>query len=164
MSDITTKPSLKNLDIFFVTFGGSGYAPKAPGTAGSLAILIPLMILGQFNPPFFLYFPILIPLTCGSWYVIKSVEEKYKIHDPGWIVIDEVIGMWITILFLPKQSIIGFIIAFIYFRAFDIIKPWPVSFFDEQQTPLGTLLDDVVAGILAGLSCILTFKLIDFLA
>ena len=164
MSDITTKPSLKNLDIFFVTFCGSGYSPKAPGTAGSLAILLPLMILGQFNPPFFLYFPILIPLAFGSWFVIQTVEQKYKIHDPSWIVIDEVVGMWIATLFLPSYSILAFIVSFIYFRAFDIIKPWPVSYFDRQGTAFGTLFDDIVAGVLAGLSCILTFKLIDFLS
>ncbi len=164
MSDNTTKPPLKNLDIFFVTFCGSGLSPKAPGTAGSLAILIPLIILGQFNPPFFLYFPILIPLTCGSWFVITSVEKKYAVDDPPWIVIDEVIGMWIATLFISEYSLLAFILSFIYFRAFDIIKPWPVSYFDKQASAAGTLLDDIVAGILAGISTILTFKLIDFLS
>ncbi len=164
MSDYTTKPSIKNPDIFLATFCGSGYVPFAPGTAGSAATAILLALLGRFNPPFFLYIPFLLPLSFASWFVIRSVEMKYQVHDPKWIVIDEVVGMWLTILFLPNHNYSSYLLAFIYFRLFDILKPWPVSYFDALNTPFGTLFDDVVAGTLAGISCILTFKLLELLS
>ena len=145
-----TKPSLKDPEILFLTFFGSGYSPWAPGTAGSLAILLPLYFLGQLNPPFFLFIPFIIILCAGSLYIINSVEKRLGLHDPGWIVIDEVVGMWIATLFLQSNTLTHFILAFIWFRVFDIIKPWPVSYFDNMSNSFGTLFDDVVAGLLAG--------------
>ena len=145
-----TKPSLKDPEIVFLTFFGSGLSPWAPGTMGSLAILVPLYILGQLNPPFFLFLPFITILCVGSLYMINRVEKKMGLHDPQWIVIDEVVGMWIATLFLQNNSLTHFLMAFIWFRVFDIFKPWPINYFDNMNNSFGTLFDDVVAGLLAG--------------
>lgn len=167
MSDdkkITKKPSIKSSEILFLTCLGVGLSPVSPGTLGSLFILLPLYFLGQLNPPFFFYIPIIILLSVISIYIISYAEKKHQVHDPGWIVIDEVVGMWIAILFLTSNHYAHFLVAFGWFRFFDILKPWPVSYFDNMATPFGTLFDDVVAGFMAGASYLLTFKLLELLS
>ncbi|EQC43221.1 phosphatidylglycerophosphatase A [Bacteriovorax sp. Seq25_V] len=158
------KPPLNDPAILFLTCLGAGYSPYAPGTVGSLAILLPLYFLGQMNPPFFLFIPFISILSLMSIYIINIVEKKHKIHDPGWIVIDEVVGMWIACLFLTSHSAIHYFVAFIWFRCFDILKPWPVSYFDKLESAFGTLFDDVVAGLMGGASYLLTFKLLEVLS
>ena len=155
-----TKPSIKDPDILFLTFLGSGLSPWAPGTMGSLAILLPLYFLGQMNPPFFLFIPFLTVLCVISWYIIERVQTRLNTHDPKWIVIDEVVGLWITTLFIQNNSFLHYFVCFVWFRVFDILKPWPVSYFDRLESAFGTLFDDVVAGLLAGVFYLLTFKYI----
>jgi phosphatidylglycerophosphatase A len=154
------RPSLKDPEILFVTFLGSGLSPWAPGTAGSLAILLPLYFLGQMKPPFFFFIPILTMLSVASWYLIGYVERKHNVHDPKWIVIDEVVGLWLTTLFIQSNELTHFLLCFIWFRVFDILKPWPVSYFDKLESPFGTLFDDIVAGFLAGIFYLLTIRVI----
>ncbi|OIQ18529.1 MAG: hypothetical protein BM556_09750 [Bacteriovorax sp. MedPE-SWde] len=155
------KISIKDPEIFFLTFLGSGLSPYAPGTMGSLAILLPLYFLGQMNPPFFLFIPFLVTLSVISVFIIKRVEKRLGVHDPKWIVIDEVVGMWIAVLFLQSNELTHFLVSFAWFRVFDILKPWPVSYFDKMETAFGTLFDDVIAGLLAGGFYLLTFKLLE---
>lgn len=155
------KVTLKDPEILFLTFLGSGMSPYFPGTMGSLAILLPLYFLGQMNPPFFLFIPFLVMLSVISIFIIKRTEERLKVHDPKWIVIDEVIGMWIAVLFLQSNELTHFLVAFAWFRVFDILKPWPVSYFDNMKNAIGTLFDDIVAGLLAGGFYLLTFKLLE---
>lgn len=144
-------PSLKNPEILFLSFFGVGLAPKAPGTFGTLACLPLYYLLGKFNAPFFLFIPFLTILTIISCYIAEIVQKKYNIHDPGWIVIDEVIGMGVTWLFLQEQSILHYVIIFALFRFFDIVKFWPASYFDKKvEHGMGTILDDVISGIFAG--------------
>ncbi len=146
------RPSLKRLDILFLSFFGVGYAPFAPGTFGTIAILPFLYFMGRFNPPYFLFIPFIIILTIISSFIAEIVQQKFKLHDPQWIVIDEVIGMSIAWLFIAQHTILHLFILFILFRFFDIIKIWPASFFDKKVTHgMGTILDDVVSGIYAGL-------------
>ncbi len=158
------KPPLNDPAILFLTCLGAGYSPYFPGTVGSLVILLPLYFLGQMSPPFFLFIPFISILSLMSIYIIDIVEKKHKIHDPGWIVIDEVVGMWITCLFLQSHDAIHYFVAFIWFRVFDILKPWPVSYFDNLQSAFGTLFDDVVAGLMGGAAYLLTFKLLEVLS
>ena len=73
-------------------------------------------------------------------------------HDPQWIVIDEVIGMSVAWLFIGEHTLTRLLILFVLFRFFDIIKVWPASYFDKKVTHgMGTILDDVVSGIYAGI-------------
>lgn len=148
----SNRPSLKRLDILFLSFFGVGYAPFAPGTWGTLATLPFLYGIGRFNPPFFLFIPFLIIMTIISSYVANSVQNNLKLHDPGWIVIDEVLGMTTAWLFIQKHNFIQLAILFALFRFFDIVKFWPASYFDKKvEHGYGTIVDDIVSGIFAGL-------------
>lgn len=148
----TNRPDLKSPDIFFLSFFGAGFLPKAPGTWGSLAIIPFLYLLGKFNPPFFLFIPFIVIMTILSSYITEFVQKKYELHDPQFIVIDEVIGMFVTWLFIQRHTLIDLFIIFLLFRIFDIIKIWPASFFDKKvKHGAGTILDDIVSAIYAGL-------------
>jgi phosphatidylglycerophosphatase A len=146
------RPSLKRLDILFLSFFGSGYLPVAPGTWGTLATLPFLYGIGRFNPPYFLFIPLLIIVTIISSFVAEIVQKELKLHDPQWIVIDEVLGMTTAWLFIKTHNLLHLMILFVLFRFFDIIKVWPASYFDQKvQHGAGTILDDIVSGIYAGL-------------
>lgn len=146
------RPSLKRLDILFLSFFGVGFSPFAPGTCGTIATLPFLFFLGKFNPPFFLFIPFLIILTIISSFIADIVQKKLELHDPQWIVIDEVIGMSVAWLFIGEHNLLNLFILFVLFRFFDIVKVWPASYFDKKVTHgMGTILDDVVSGIYAGI-------------
>ena len=132
---------------YFLAFGlGSGLAAVAPGTAGSaLGLLL-------FIPALYAPFPvqvviIVIGFVLGVW-VCDRVAKHMEVKDPGGIVWDEFVGMWITLLWLP--SLVWLLPAFLLFRLFDIWKPWPVRIADEKLVGgLGIMLDDVFAGLYA---------------
>ncbi len=157
------QPSLKKPEILFLSFFGVGFLPKAPGTWGTLATLPFLYLLGLFNPPFFLFIPFLLILTAGSCFIAEHIQKTYEVHDPQWIVIDEVLGMSVTWLFSLKYSLTHLIIQFVLFRFFDIVKVWPASYFDKKMHHgAGTILDDIVSGIYAGLVYLLIATFINF--
>lgn len=146
----------KRADICFLSFGWSGFLPKAPGTWGSLATLPLLYLLGLSGAPGFIFIPFIIILTAGASFIAEAVQKELNVHDPGWIVIDEVIGMIITWAFAPTTNFITLFIMFGLFRFFDIIKFWPASYCDQKiDHGAGTILDDVVSGVYAGISFIL---------
>ena len=155
------RPSLKRLDILFLSFFGSGYLPVAPGTWGTLATLPFLYAIGRFNPPFFLFIPFITIVTIISSIIAESVQKELKVHDPQWIVIDEFLGMSTAWLFIQTHNLLHLSILFILFRFFDIIKVWPASFFDQKvHHGAGTILDDIVSGIYAGLLYLVIAKFI----
>jgi phosphatidylglycerophosphatase A len=83
------------------------------------------------------------------------VQKKYQVHDPSWIVIDEVLGILVTYALCPLKSFLGVFILFVLFRFFDIVKVWPASYFDRMTHGAGTILDDIVSGVYAGLVALL---------
>ncbi|MBC7658673.1 MAG: phosphatidylglycerophosphatase A [Chitinophagaceae bacterium] len=131
-----------------------GMLPKAPGTWGSLAglpvawlIAQSVQGLGDFS------IPVAVFLLCGvgliSWWSIDRTEKQWNTHDDGRIVIDEVLGQAIVSVFFPFDAF-HMITAFAFFRFFDIFKPGPIGWADQKLPgALGTLLDDVIAGIFA---------------
>lgn len=128
----------------------SGYFPIAPGTVGSLiaAVLTGLVPASQ---------SILFPLFIGLFYFIgvwaSSEVEKTHGHDASVINLDEMIGMWISVLFLPmRMNLFWLGGAFLLFRLYDIIKPFPAN--DAQKLPRGwgVMTDDVAAGVYANVS------------
>lgn len=136
----------------FLSFFGVGFIPWAPGTFGTIATLPFLYVLGQMGAPFFLFIPFLAVFTFISCFIAEYAQKKYSLHDPGWIVMDEVLGMSVTWLFLQQQSLLHLALAFGLFRFFDIIKFWPASYFDKDvHHGSGTILDDIISGIYAGL-------------
>jgi phosphatidylglycerophosphatase A len=85
--------------------------------------------------------------------------EIFYGHDPSTVTIDEVLGMWVSLLFLPKTLLLA-VGAFIIFRLLDIVKPWPARFFDRKQGGWNIMLDDVVAGIYTNLVLQLAVKIV----
>jgi phosphatidylglycerophosphatase A len=125
----------------------SGYSPIASGTVGSA------VGLAFYCIPGFEQLYVILPL-CLIIYVVgvrtAAAMEKVYGHDPGEVTIDEVLGMWISLLFLPKQIVIA-VAAFFIFRILDIIKPYPARQFDNTPGGTGIMLDDVVSGIYTNL-------------
>lgn len=135
---------------------GSGLSPRAPGTAGSLAALLPGWWLLQLPLPWFAL-SVLLVFALGCWSG-QWVNRKLGAHDSGCIVIDEWVGMWITLaplyLLAPPAGPLWlwFALAFGLFRLTDILKPWPASWADRHvHGGLGVMLDDVFAAIWSAL-------------
>ena len=124
-----------------------GKIPLAPGTWGSLvALSLWYLIKPKIIDPLFLL------ITGGLFFIGIAVSEiitrELDNYDPKEIVIDEWVGMWIA-LYLVPHSIFWGLVSFFLFRFFDIFKPGPVQIMDDIHSPIGVMLDDVVAGILA---------------
>jgi phosphatidylglycerophosphatase A len=132
----------------FVAFGfGTGLAPVAPGTFGSLpGVLLAWLMLG-FSLPVQIGVAIAICLA-GVWLCGESAR-RIGVHDHGGIVWDEICGMYITLLVVPF-SWLDWGLAFLLFRALDIVKPWPIRDLDHRLGGgLGIMLDDLVAALYA---------------
>ena len=132
----------------FLAFGfGTGLAPFAPGTFGS----IPGLILFWLTLDFGLYVQLSIAIAMalvGIWICGESAR-RIGVHDHGGIVWDEIVGMYVT-LFLAPVSIVGFVLAFVLFRIMDIVKPWPIRDLDHSMRGgLGIMLDDLLAAVYA---------------
>ncbi len=124
---------------------GSGLAPKAPGTFGTLAAL-PLVAYLHWCLPISFYLLFVVGLFLLAVYCAQRTQQDWRCHDPGRIVIDEWVGLAVTVIALPAQVWV-WCAAFVVFRFFDIIKPWPIRWLDAQvKGGLGNVLDDVVAG------------------
>ncbi len=134
--------------VHLLAFGfGSGAARRAPGTWGSL-VAIPLYFLFFWLPPALYWTLVGLAFVVGIWLCGRTARDL-KVHDHGGIVWDEFVGMWIVLGFHP-DTLQGVLIAFLLFRLFDILKPWPISWFDEQMPGgIGIMFDDVLAGLMA---------------
>lgn len=144
----------------FLTLFFSGYSKKAPGTIGSLvALLLGLPILIFSANTLFLgaIFIGLIAIT-----QIDKEEEESKIHDSSYIVIDELVGMWLAMA-ISGLSLAGVVLSFIFFRIYDITKPSLIGKIDKEvKGGLGVVADDALAGVLAGLSVLLVIHILGF--
>jgi phosphatidylglycerophosphatase A len=158
------KPKLSSPEVFFLSLGGIGFLPKSPGTFASLATIIPLYLLGQYNAPFILFIPILLIMFGVSIFLIGYVQKKFKIEDPSWIVIDELFGVFAMWPFLQSKQYQWalYLLGFIFFRALDIFKPGPIGLIDRKlKNGFGVMLDDILAGFLAGFFCLLLIRLLN---
>ncbi len=144
----------------FLTLFFSGYSKKAPGTIGSLvALLLGLPILIFSANTLFLgaIFVGLIAIT-----QIDKEEEETKRHDSSYIVIDELVGMWLA-MSISGLSLAGVVLSFIFFRIYDITKPSLIGRIDKEvKGGLGVVADDALAGVLAGLSALLVIHILGF--
>ena len=139
---------MKKVAWFIGTGAGVGLSPVAPGTFGTAAALLMYYVLPvPSTSPIFLSI-ILIGLVVGIWATgIVSTDDN---PDPGKVVWDEYVGLWITCLLLPKTWE-WLIFAFFIFRIFDILKPWPIKRVESFPKGWGIMLDDVLAGIYGNL-------------
>ncbi|UOR74283.1 phosphatidylglycerophosphatase A family protein [Helicobacter pylori] len=144
----------------FLTLFFSGYSKKAPGTIGSLvALLLGLPIL-IFSANTLFLAAVLIGLIAIAQ--IDKEEEESKIHDSSYIVIDELVGMWLAMA-ISGLSLAGVILSFIFFRIYDITKPSLIGKIDKEvKGGLGVVTDDALAGVLAGLSVLLVINILGF--
>jgi phosphatidylglycerophosphatase A len=133
-----------------LAFGfGSGLAPKAPGTFGTLAALPFYLLLQQL--PVSYYLLVLIAAFAVGIYACDRTATAMKVHDHGGIVWDEFVGFWVTMVAAPPGWL-WILIGFGLFRLFDILKPFPINWFDRHiKGGLGIMLDDVLAGSVAWL-------------
>ncbi|GHQ97524.1 phosphatidylglycerophosphatase A [Helicobacter pylori] len=144
----------------FLTLFFSGYSKKAPGTIGSLvALLLGLPVL-IFSANTLFLGAILIGLIAIAQ--IDKEEEESKIHDSSYIVIDELVGMWLAMA-ISGLSLAGVVLSFIFFRIYDITKPSLIGKIDKEvKGGLGVVADDALAGVLAGLSALLIINILGF--
>jgi phosphatidylglycerophosphatase A len=125
----------------------SGRLPLCPGTWGSLAAIIPWFFLRELPWPAYLLMLVLVFVL--GFFVAGSAEKLLDQPDAGPIVIDEFLGMFITLAFAPAHPA-AWVLGFLLFRFFDIKKPFPCSWFDERiHGGIGIMMDDVIAGIYA---------------
>lgn len=144
-------PGFLRNPVHLLAFGfGSGAAARAPGTWGSLAA-IPVWYAFAWLPGTVYWAIVVVAFLVGIWLCGQTARDL-KVHDHGGIVWDEFVGMWIALGLFPQQ-LVGVLLAFILFRLFDVLKPWPISWLDDRLPGgLGIMVDDVVAGVMAMLS------------
>ena len=149
---------IKNFNFLLVTMFGLGKIKFMPGTFGSLATIVILFYLfHSINVPSDIILIGLIIIFIYSFYAVSSYIKDSKNKDPGEIIIDEFLGQSIPIYLYEishgtskenNEAIVYYIIFFILFRYFDIIKPFPVNFFDKNfKNSFGVIMDDICAGL-----------------
>jgi phosphatidylglycerophosphatase A len=150
------------LAVLLATFGYVGHFPIAPGTAGSAAALVLYVLLRWTGSPLVEGGVVVLLLIAGIW-AGSAAERHYGREDPGYVVIDEVVGMLVTLLFIPL-SWSGVLLGFFLFRLFDILKPPPARQLEHLHGGFGIMLDDVVAGLFGNLALRLVIWLVPNLA
>ena len=142
---------MKIKELLFTVFY-AGYSPVAPGTMGTLVAMILYIIVNLVFSgidPMKLHvsnFIFLIIIIYPSIKLAGSAEKFYNTKDPQHVVIDEALGYWTGVLFIPFSFSYA-IIAFILFRFFDITKPFPARYFESLHGGFGIIMDDIIAGI-----------------
>ena len=145
-----------NIPLYFCTSFGIGYLSRFPGTLSSFLILPIIWIIKSYlGLKIFLCFEIFFVIF--SFILVHEAIKKLSNKDPKFIVIDEYVGQSIALIFC-NEKIIEYILAFIFFRFFDILKPFPINYFDKQKNSFGVVMDDIFAGIISGLIIYFIFK------
>jgi phosphatidylglycerophosphatase A len=149
------------LAVFIATVGYCGYFPIAPGTVGSAAGLVVYLLVWWTQSPVVEGLLIVALYAIGIWAGTEA-EHYFGGIDPGPVVIDEVLGMLITLAFMPV-GLWTAIAGFVLFRIFDVIKPFPAGRFERLHGGLGVMSDDAMAAVYANLSLRLTVYLLPAL-
>ena len=136
---------LRRLGVLIATGAFVGYTPVAPGTFGSALGLVVFLLVRSRHSPAVEGIALAVLAVAGVWSASEA-ERYFGRTDPGYIVIDEVVGMLVTLAFLPVNAA-GMLAAFLLFRFFDIVKPWPARQFERLHGGLGVVLDDAMAGL-----------------
>jgi phosphatidylglycerophosphatase A len=138
-NSLKNAPPLYKVSSFFAKGLGFGLIPFMPGTWGTLLGVGFLYLLGNS-------WIAVLAVFLLSWLVIWHYESYAKTHDESQVVIDEISGIFFTMMFLPL-TMPNLVAGFILFRFFDIVKPFPIGWVDRNvQGSIGTLMDDVIAG------------------
>lgn len=143
------------------TFFYVGYLPFIPGTFGSLAgLAVYYFIKNNIS----LYILAVLILTVLGIFAAGQAEKIYKTKDPKYVVVDEVVGMLLSLMFLPNLSAPYVVMAFFVFRLLDTLKPYPIGLIERLKGSAGIMGDDIVAGIYANLILQTVLRVVSFTA
>jgi phosphatidylglycerophosphatase A len=132
--------------VHLLAFGfGSGLLPKAPGTYGTLVGIPIYLLLQPLSLVLYILF-VLLAFVAGVW-ICQRASDDLGVHDHSGIVWDEIVGYLVGMLFAPPGWV-WIVVGFLFFRLFDILKPWPILWIDQRvKGGLGIMLDDLLAGL-----------------
>jgi len=136
---------MRRFAILIASFGYTGYVPIAPGTAGSAAALLLYALVRRSGSPLVEGAVLVAVAIVGIWSA-SVAERHWGRTDPGEIVIDEVLGMLMTLAFIPLTWT-GVAVGFFVFRALDIVKPFPAGAAERLHGGLGVMADDAISGV-----------------
>jgi phosphatidylglycerophosphatase A len=140
---------MRRLGLFIATCGYLGYVPIAPGTFGSAAGLVVFAAVRGTASPVVEGAAIVLLFLLGIWSGTQA-EHHFGGIDPQPVVLDEVVGMLITLAFLPVNWV-GALVGFLVFRVLDVFKPWPAARFEQLPGGLGVMADDGMAAVYGNL-------------
>ena len=145
--------------VHFIAFGfGAGLAPRAPGTFGSLVGLVAAWWLFELPLPWRIAL-VLAVIGFGIWVCGESARRLDR-HDDQRIVFDEIAGVLLTSLAVVERTWLALALVFVFFRIFDILKPWPIRDVDHSlRGGLGIMLDDLIAALFAAV-CVATIRVL----
>jgi len=141
---------MDRVGLFIATCGYLGYVPVAPGTFGSAAGLVVFYAVRSTGSAAVELAAIILLFAIGIWSGTVA-EHHFGGVDPGPVVLDEVVGMLVTLAFLPVSAT-GAIVGFFVFRVLDVVKPWPSSRFERLPGGLGVMADDGMAALYGNLA------------
>jgi phosphatidylglycerophosphatase A len=140
---------MRRLGLFIATCGYIGYVPVAPGTFGSAAGLVAYALVRSTDSYVVEAVTIVVLFVIGVWSGTQA-EHHFGGIDPAPVVMDEVVGMLITLAFLPVNWV-GALVGFLVFRLLDVYKPWPAARFERLPGGLGVMADDGMAALYGNL-------------
>lgn len=145
----TSRPAVNKGLTFLAAGGGLGFFPVAPGTFGSIPGLIIFLVTRNWSP--LLQIVLFALFTLVAVGLAERAERTSRVEDPSFVVIDEIVGMWASLLFLWRADWLVLALAFLLFRAFDILKFFPLNLFEGFRGGVGIVADDLAAGMLVNL-------------
>ena len=143
----TNSPFVNQLILLSSSGFGLGRVPYLPGTVGSLLGLF--LAWGTSGLSAWLQIVLFVLFALAAIGISERAEQLSKTQDPDFIVIDEMVGMWVTMLFLWRFDTTALILGFLLFRLFDVLKFFPLNLFEGFRGGLGIVMDDLAAGMLA---------------
>ena len=141
---------MRRFAVFVCSFGYVGFFPIAPGTAGSAAGVAVYLILRRMGGLPYFELPLVAALFALGVWLGATTEKALGSIDPGPVVIDEVMGMLLTLALVPVNWM-GIVLAFVIFRALDVMKPFPANRLEHLPGGLGMMADDAMAAVYANL-------------
>lgn len=155
------KINLKNPVHFLAVGFGSGLLKPAPGTWGTLAGLLLSIVLWYITQSSVFFILLTVISFIFGCYLCQKTSDDLGVHDDGRIVWDEIVAIFLMFAFLPEYNVFYYVLTFITFRIFDILKPYPIRYFDEKlESGLGIMIDDIIAAIFALVSLYLIYWMI----
>lgn len=147
---------------WLATWFGSGLAPKASGTAGTIVALPFAWLIKSYYGNIGLFIAAIIIFFVGWWASNEYMKYYPEKHDPKQIVVDEVAGIWLLLSILPNTWQ-GYLVGFVVFRFFDVLKPYPISLADRKiKGGFGVMFDDILAAIYPYIIVCIIFSLFAY--